>query len=100
VPDKCRPTRSVPRCSAAPFLRWTAASRRAQLADIVALQKRFRHGVVATDRVEALLAVTRLTSGTTHHTAPILVPGLDDATPYELSIVVEVRERAVGMGDG
>jgi len=83
-----------------------------QLADVVALHKRFRpllhtgtvirtdhpdptvevHGVVATDRGEALLAVTRLASAPTHHTAPILVPGLDDATSYQLSILDEVRQ--------
>jgi alpha-galactosidase len=83
-----------------------------QLAHIVALHKRFRsllhtgpvvrtdhpdptvevHGVVAADRREALLAVTRLASGPTHHTAPIQVPGLDDATLYEMSVVADVFE--------
>jgi alpha-galactosidase len=83
-----------------------------QLAEIVALHKRFRpllhggqvlrsdhpdpsvhiHGVIADGRREALVAVARLTSSATHHTPPVQVPGLDDDLTYEVSIVTEVGE--------
>ncbi len=82
------------------------------LAEIVELHKRFRpllhggevfradhpdpsvhvHGVFAGDRDEALLAVVRIASSATHHTAPVQVPGLDDDTMYELTMVTEVGE--------
>ncbi len=77
---------------------------RQQLAALVALHKRLRpllhtgdvfradhadptveiHGVIARDRGEAVIAVTRLSSGPSHHTAPIRVLGLQPDVMYEV----------------
>jgi alpha-galactosidase len=80
---------------------------RSQLAEAIALHKRFGellhsgdvlrvdhpdstvsvHGMISSDRRESLLAVTRLRSGTTHHTAPLRVPDLDPDRSYELRLL-------------
>lgn len=94
-----------------------AASRaeRDELAQIIALHKRFRsllhtgvvtrldhadatvdvHGVVAADRAEALFQVTRLASGASHHTPPLRLCGLDDRRTYRVGLV-EVVDAWVG----
>ena len=86
----------------------TASDRdRADLAEIIAVHKELRpllhhgdvvrldhpdpdvlvHGVVATDRSEAVFACTRLRSGPSLHTAPIRPLGLLEATSYDISVV-------------
>ena len=79
-------------------------SDRDDLAAIIALHKRLRpllhhgdvmridhpdptvmvHGVVAVDRSAAVFACTRLKSGPSLHTAPIRIPGLDQARMYDI----------------
>jgi alpha-galactosidase len=84
----------------------TASERdRADLAEIIALHKRLRgllhhgdvvrldhpdpnvmvHGVIGSDRAEAVLACTRLRSGPSLHTAPIRLCGLDPARSYQIA---------------
>lgn len=85
-----------------------------QLAELIALHRRFRpflhtgdvlrsdhpdptvevHGVIATDRSQALLAVTRLASGPSHHTAAVRIPGLTDDTYYEVIALTDFGEPA------
>jgi alpha-galactosidase len=79
-------------------------SDRHDVAEIIALHKRLRpllhhgdvvrvdhpdptvmvHGVVAADRSAAVFACTRLRSGPSLHTAPIRIPGLDQARTYDI----------------
>jgi alpha-galactosidase len=79
-------------------------SERADLAEIIALHKRLRavlhhgdvfrtdhpdptvmvHGVVAADRSEAVFACSRLKSGPSLHTAPLRLPGLNQARTYDV----------------
>ncbi len=46
------------------------------------------HGIVAADKSEALVNVTRVASGTSTHTAPVQVQGLDAHATYEIHIVL------------
>jgi alpha-galactosidase len=50
------------------------------------------HGVVADDRSEAVFAVTRLASGPSHHSAAILIPGLDAGRRYRVTVVDVIGE--------
>ena len=85
---------------------------RERLGELIDLHKRFRHllhsgrvlrsdhpdptvdvhGVIAADRLEALVAVSRLASSPTHHTAPLRLPGLIDDMEYEVEILTEIGE--------
>ena len=78
---------------------------RSELAEVVALHKRLRpllhhgdvvrldhpdpcvlvHGVVGSDRSEAVFACTRLSSGPSLHTAPVCPVGLDPAKTYDVA---------------
>lgn len=80
---------------------------REQLAEVIALHRRFRsllhtgdvlrcdhpdptvevHGVIAADRSQALVAVTRLASGPSHHTAAVRIPNLAADNEYEVTMV-------------
>lgn len=80
---------------------------REQLAAVIALHRHFRmllhtgdvvrcdhadptvqiHGVIATDRSEALIAITRLASGPSHHTTAVRIPYLADDAVYEVRVV-------------
>ncbi len=88
-------------------------SDRADVAEIIALHKRLRpllhhgdvvrvdhpdptvmvHGVVEADRSAAVFACTRTTSGPSLHTAPIRLPGLDQARTYQVIDLPVGRER-------
>jgi len=78
-----------------------------RLADVISLHRRFRpllhtgdvvrcdhpdptvdvHGVIAADRSEALVAISRLASGPSHHTPPIRIPNLADDATYEVHVI-------------
>ena len=51
------------------------------------------HGVVASDRLAAVFACTRLKSGPSLHTAPVRLPGLDQSRVYDVVNVSVGRER-------
>lgn len=51
------------------------------------------HGVSSTDRAEALVAVSRLRSGPSNRTAPMLVPGLSPDSRYSVRIIELGRPR-------
>jgi len=81
---------------------------RARLAQMISLHKRHRellhsghmfrgdhadhtvvvHGVVAKDKSEALVNVSRIASGASTHTAPVTVPDLDGESHYEVSVAL------------
>lgn len=89
---------------------------RDELADIIALHRRFRqllhtgdvlrcdhpdptvnvHGVMAADRSEVLLAITRLASGPSHHTAEIRIPNLAADADYVVRVVEGIGQRVGG----
>jgi alpha-galactosidase len=46
------------------------------------------HGVVAKDKSEALVNVSRVASGASTHTAPVTIPDLDGNSAYEVSIAL------------
>lgn len=50
-------------------------------------------GVVARDRSEALIAITRLVSAPSHHTGPVRIPGLEADQGYTVRHVAETGER-------
>lgn len=86
---------------------------RDELAGVIALHRRFRtllhtgdvvrcdhpdptidvHGVIARDRSEALIAITRCASGPSHHTAAIRIPNLDPDAVYELRVTEGAGDR-------
>lgn len=45
------------------------------------------HGVIATDKSEAILSVTRLHSSHTNHTAPVTMQGLEPGSRYDIQIL-------------
>lgn len=89
-----------------------SADEREHLARLIALHTRFRsllhtgdvlrcdhpdrsvvvQGVIAGDRSEALVAVTRLASAPSHHTAAVRIPHLDDDTDYDVLVLQDLDE--------
>ncbi len=54
------------------------------------------HGVVAPDGDEALVSITRVASGISHHSAPVVVPGLRPDRRFEVRVDNPVAGAALG----